>query len=165
MFRIRADHTEQFELQANIEKAREFFSELSNFAELMPCIESIKTDTSGIVRWVIRAEVPIIGALREAFMVELTDDSPDRIEFTPARTETKNYLRYAVRFIEASASTTLIKLSQHIELRRPTAKDLHTLAGLIGESRISAELQKRVRDIIKIFLQRARIKLESDKEF
>jgi carbon monoxide dehydrogenase subunit G len=163
MFRIRADYTEQFELQANIEKAKEFFSELSNFAELMPCIESIKKDARGIIRWVIRADVPTIGALREAFTVELTDDSPYRIEFTPARTETKNYLRYAASFIEASATTTLIKISQHIELRRPTAKDLHTLAGLIGESRISAEMQRRVNEMIKTFLHRARIRLEGEK--
>jgi hypothetical protein len=38
---------------------------------------------------------------------------------------------------------------------------LHLLAGLIGEHRISAEMQKRVTEMVKTFLQRARMRLES----
>jgi hypothetical protein len=33
---------------------------------------------------------------------------------------------------------------------------------LVGESAISAEMQKRVREMIKIFLERARVKLEGE---
>lgn len=163
MFRVRADYTEQFELEANLESVREFFSELRNFAEFMPGIESIKRDANGIFRWVVRAEIPRIGALREYFFVELTEDSPERIEWAPATIEKKNYLRYAATFIEKSATSTIVKLSQHIELRRPTAKDLHTLAGLIGENRISAEMQKRVNDMLTTFLNRARARIEGKK--
>jgi len=46
-------------------------------------------------------------------------------------------------------------------LRRPHAKDLHMLAGLVGEGAISAEMQKRVAEMIKTFLERARVKLEN----
>jgi len=35
------------------------------------------------------------------------------------------------------------------------------LAGLVGERRISAEMQEHVKKMIKIFLQRARAKLET----
>jgi predicted nucleotidyltransferase len=56
----------------------------------------------------------------------------------------------------------LIKIVQHVELRRQHAKDLHRLAILVGEGRISIEMQKRVREMIKTFLERARVKLETE---
>jgi hypothetical protein len=40
--------------------------------------------------------------------------------------------------------------------------DLHRLAILVGEGAISAEMQKRVKEMIKTFLERARVKLEED---
>lgn len=163
MFRIKAEFNEQFELEANLENVREFFRELKNFVELMPGIESIKRDADGIFRWVVRADIPRVGALREGFHVEMTEDSMERIEWSPASIEQKNYLRYAASFIEKSATSTLVKISQHIELRRPNGKDLHILASVIGESRISAEMQKRVHEMIKTFLKRARTKIEGSK--
>ena len=41
-------------------------------------------------------------------------------------------------------------------------KDLHRFAILVGESAISSEMQKRVREMIKTFLERARVKLEAE---
>ena len=58
----------------------------------------------------------------------------------------------------------LIKIVQHVELRRKHAKDLHRFAILVGESTISAEMQKRVREMIKTFLERARVKLEGEEQ-
>jgi hypothetical protein len=73
----------------------------------------------------------------------------------------KNYLRYAAAF-EMRGHNVLIKISQHVELRRPHARDLHTLAAFIGESAISSELQKRITEMIKTFLERAQDKLEGE---
>jgi hypothetical protein len=73
----------------------------------------------------------------------------------------KNYLRYAAAF-EERGQKVLIRIVQHVELRRQHAKDLHRFAVLLGEGAISAEMQKRVRDMIKTFLERARVKLEGE---
>jgi hypothetical protein len=54
----------------------------------------------------------------------------------------------------------LVRIVQHVEMRRQNARELHMLAGLVGEGRISAELQKHVASMIKTFLERARAKLE-----
>jgi carbon monoxide dehydrogenase subunit G len=161
VFRIKAEYTEQLELNTSIERAREFFGELRNFVELMPGIESIKAEAAGAVRWIVRTDVPVIGAMRAVFAVELTEDSPDRVEWSPATFERKNYLRYAANFVERSASKTLVRITQHVELRRQQAKELHMLAGLVGESRISAEMQKQVADMIRVFLRRAQERLET----
>jgi len=161
MFRIKASYADQLELRTTVERAREFFGELRNFADLMPGIEGIRKEAGGIIRWAVRADVPVIGAVHATFTVEKTEDSPERLEWSPARSEMKNYLRYAAAF-EERGHKVLIKIVQHVELRRQHAKDLHRLAILVGEGRISAEMQKRVREMIKTFLERARVKLEAE---
>jgi hypothetical protein len=75
----------------------------------------------------------------------------------------KNYLRYAAAF-EERGHNVLIKIVQHVELRRQHARDLHRFAILVGEGAISAEMQKRVREMIKTFLERARVKLEGEEQ-
>jgi hypothetical protein len=164
MFRIKASYSDQLELRTTIERAREFFGELRNFADLMPGIEGIKKEAGGIMRWVVKAEVPVIGAVHASFTVEKTEDSPDRLEWSPARSEVKNYLRYAAAF-EERGHKVLIKIAQNVELRRQHAKDLHRFAILVGEGAISAEMQKRVKEMIKTFLERARVKLEGEAVF
>jgi hypothetical protein len=161
MFRIKASYADQMELRTSLEKAREFFGELRNFADLMPGIEGIRNEAGGIMRWMVRAEVPVIGPVHASFTVEKTEDSPGRLEWSPARSEMKNYLRYAAAF-EERGQKVLIKIVQHVELRRKHAKDLHRFAILVGEGRISSEMQKRVREMIKTFLERAREKLETE---
>ena len=85
MFRIKASYADQLELSTTLEKAREFFGEIRNFTDLMPGIEGIRKEAGGIMRWMVRAEVPIIGAVRASFTVEKTEDSPERLEWSPAR--------------------------------------------------------------------------------
>ena len=81
MFRIKASYADQLELRTTLERAREFFGELRNFADLMPGIEGIRNEAGGIIRWMVRAEVPIIGAVQASFTVEKTED------FAPALDE------------------------------------------------------------------------------
>ena len=159
MFRIKAEYSAQIELKTSIERAREFFDNLRNIADLMPNIEGIKGEAGGIMRWMVRAEVPMLGSMRAAFPVERTAGQANRIEWSPAATEKKNFLRYAAVFEEHGAKT-LVRIVQQVEMRRQNARELHMLAGLIGEGRISAELQKHVASMIKTFLERARAKLE-----
>lgn len=161
MFRIKASYTEQMELSTTIERAREFFGELRNFVDLMPGVESIRREAGGIARWIVRAEVPVIGFVHASFAVEKTEDRLEKLEWSPARSEMKNYLRYAAAF-EERGHKVLIRIAQHVELRRPRASDLHRFAALIGEGAISAEMQKRVGEMIQTFLERARAKLESE---
>jgi carbon monoxide dehydrogenase subunit G len=163
MFRIKASYTEQLELKTTLERAREFFGELRNFVDLMPGIEGIRKEAGGIMRWMVRAEVPIIGPVHATFTVEQTEDRPDRLEWSPASTEMKNYLRYAAAF-EERGHKVLIRIAQHVELRRSQAKDLHRFAALVGEGAISAEMQKRVKEMIRVFLERAQQKLELEGE-
>ena len=159
MFQLRAGFSEQVEWRTSAEAAREFFGDLKNFAELMPGVERITADARGIARWLIRAEVPVVGAIRQAFAVRKSVDEPTRIEWSPAVGESQNLLRYTATF-EGRGDVTRIRIEQRVELRRQNARELHTLAGLAGESRLSAALQKGVTEMLQAFLTKARARLE-----
>jgi carbon monoxide dehydrogenase subunit G len=160
MFRIRAALDQQVEWKMSAAVAREFFDDLRNFAELMPGVEHITSDAAGVAHWLIHAKVPVLGSVRHAFSVFKSVDEPTLIEWSPAPGEKKNFLRYSAVFEEREA-TTLIRVSQCIELRRQSARELHTLAALAGEGSLSAAVQKVLSGMLQSFLQRARARLES----
>lgn len=161
MFTIRANYSEKVEVKTSLEKVREFFADIKNVVELMPSVESIHTDARGISHWTIRAEIPFAGAMIQKFAVELAEDSEERIEWMPIAGESKNLLRYAAEFMEKGKNLTLVQFSQAVELRRNSALELHLLAGLAGESIISSEMTKKIAEMLKLFIQRARERLES----
>ena len=160
MFTIKAGYSDNIELQTNIEKVREFFSDIRNFVDLMPGITSIHTDAKGVAHWKIQAEIPLVGHMMQKFAVELSENTAERIEWFPVALETQNFLRFSAEFLEKAKNVTLVHFSQMVELRRKSARELHYLAGLAGESLISTEMTKKVREMIKVFIQRAKEKLE-----
>jgi len=160
MFTVKAGYSDDIEVRTNIEKVREFFADIKNFADLMPGIASIHTDAMGVAHWKIEAEIPFVGQMIQKFAVELTENSEERIEWFPMSIETQNFLRYSADFLEKAKNVTLVHFSQMVELRRKSARDLHMLAGLAGERLISNEMSKRISEMIKIFIQRAKERLE-----
>lgn len=159
MFQVRASFDEQVEVGSSVKSAREFFADLRNYVKMMPGVERITSEAEGAARWLIRADIPVIGSVLHAFAVEQTEDAPERIEWSPARAERKNFLRYSIAFQDLGAST-IVRIVQHVELRRQQARELHLLAGVVGAARLSAEMQKGVTHMMRTFLQRARAELE-----
>lgn len=160
MFTVKAGYSDQIEVQTSLDKVREFFSDFSNFADLMPGIQSIHTDAKGVAHWKIEAQIPLVGSIVQKFAVELAEDSDDRIEWFPVAVETQNFLRYSAEFLEKAKNTTLVHFSQMVELRRKSARDLHMMAGLAGENLISSEMSKKITEMIKTFIQGAKERLE-----
>ncbi len=160
MFTVKAGYSNDIELRSGIEKVREFFGDVSNFAELMPGIQQIHTDANGVAHWRIQAEIPFVGQMLQNFAVELVENTDERIEWMPAKTEAENFLRYSADFIEKAKDVTLVHFSQAVELRRKKAGDLHSLAWLAGETLISSEMTKRITEMIKVFIERAKERLE-----
>jgi carbon monoxide dehydrogenase subunit G len=161
MFTVRAGYTDKVEVQTSIEKVREFFLDIKNFVDLMPGIASIHTDAKGVAHWKIQADIPLVGQMMQKFAVELAENSEDRVEWFPYREETQNFLRYSADFLAKARDVTVIQFSQVVELRRRSARELHMLAGLAGESLISSEMSKKVQEMIRTFIQRAKERLES----
>lgn len=160
MFKVRAEFREDLEIGAGRERVREFFGDLENFVRLMPGVESIGEEAEGVLRWTVFVDVGLVGTLRGSFRIVQIDNQPLRIEWGPAPDEKKNLLRYGVSFEERSSSRTLVRVALRVELRRQRASELHLMAGLLGEGRVSASVQERVNQMMKAFLKRARAQLE-----
>lgn len=161
MFTIKADYSDNIEFKTSLEQVRDFFSDIRNFAELMPGVAEIQIDSNGVAHWKIVADLPLVGKMDQDFSVELTENSDERIEWFPLGNESRNFLRFSADFLEKAKNVTMVHFSQMVELRRRSARDLHMLAGLAGETIISAEMGKRVTEMIKTFIYRAKEKLEN----
>ena len=160
MFTIRAGYTDKVEIKTSLENVVRFFSDIRNFVEMMSGIESIHTDGSGVTHWKVRVDVPFIGSFKQKFAVQLAEKNEDRIEWIPAAGEQQNLLRYSAEFMPQSENSTVVQFSQHAELRRSAARELHPLAGLAGESVISGEMNKGIAQMVKSFVRKAKEKLE-----
>lgn len=160
MFTIKASINENYEFAATLTTVKEFFGDITNFAELMPGVQQIHLDGKGVAHLKIQAEIPVVGAMVQNFAVERTEDDEDRIEWLPLRTEAQNFLRYSADFLEQAKDVTLVRFSQAVELRREKARDLHFLAGMAGEAIISTEMTKRFAEMVKVFIEKAKHRLE-----
>ncbi len=160
MFTIKAGYTDDIEVRSSVDRVRDFFGDIANFAELMPGIQQIHTDAKGVAHLKVQAEIPFIGRMMQNFAVELAENSAERIEWSPIRTEAQNFLRYSAEFIEKAKNLTVVHFSQMVELRRKSGREFHYLAGLAGETLISNEMTKRIAEMIKTFIDRAKERLE-----
>ncbi len=160
MFTVRAGYSDNIEVRSSIDRVREFFADITNFADLMPGVMQVHTDAKGIAHWKVQTEVPVVGQILQKFVLELSENSEERVEWSPIRDEAENFLRYSADFLEKAKNVTLVHFSQVVELRRRSARDLHYLAGLAGETIISNELSKRITEMIRVFIDRAKERLE-----
>ncbi|MEO7658699.1 MAG: hypothetical protein ABIV48_03710 [Pyrinomonadaceae bacterium] len=160
MFTIRAAFSDNIEIRSSLDNVHDFFLDAANFADLMPGIIKIHTDARGVAHWKVEAEIPMVGKMLQSFAVELEENTSERVEWSPASTEASNFLRYSADFLEKAKNVTLVRFSQAVELRRKSARELHFLAGLAGESLISSEMTKRITEMIRVFIDRAKERLE-----
>ncbi len=160
MFTVRASFSDDIELKTSIDKVREFFGDITNFADLMPGIDQVYIDANGVAHWKVQAEIPIVGRMLQNFALELAENSEDRIEWSPLLTEAENFLRYSADFLEKAKDVTVVRFSQFVELRRKKASELHSLAWLAGESLISSEMTKSITAMIRVFIENAKERLE-----
>ena len=160
MFTVKAGFSDDIEVRTSIDKVREFFGDITNFAELMPGVDQVYIDAKGVAHWKVQAQIPFVGQMLQKFALELAENSADRIEWSPLRTEAENFLRYSADFLEKAKDVTVVRFSQFVELRRKKASELHSLAWLAGESLISSEMTKSITEMIRVFIEKAKERLE-----
>lgn len=163
MFRVKSSFKKKMKIAAPAGAIKRFFSDLTNFTDMLAGVESIRREPGGIFRWTIETETPV-GHVRFSFPVQETSPHANTIEWSPAFGEDHNLLRYSLKFHEANG-TTRIDISQQVELRRKRSWDLHPGVGMMGEARISAGLQRRINEAIEDFLERVKERLEQPQRY
>lgn len=160
MFTVKATFSDDIEVRSSIDKVREFFADITNFAELMPGVDQVYVDAKGVAHWKVQAEIPVVGKMLQNFSLEQSENDATRVEWSPLRTEAENFLRYSADFLEKAKDVTVVRFSQFVELRRKKASELHSLAWLAGESLISSEMTKSITAMIRVFIEKAKERLE-----
>ncbi|MEZ5305774.1 MAG: hypothetical protein R2684_01380 [Pyrinomonadaceae bacterium] len=160
MFTVKALHTETGMFRAELERVRGFFCEATNFSSYMPNISEIWTDNRGVMHWKVATQIPFVGNFSEKFPIVRTENSDERVEWSPHTEEERNLMRVAADFFPESNQKTQVRLSHAIELRRRSPTELHLLAGFAGETAISNEMSNRIGDMIRAFFESARNRLE-----
>lgn len=161
MFIIKSNYSRQIEINANAEKTRAFFTDTQNFVKMMNGVESIIALSDTRNRWTIRVDFPVIGNIKQEFLVEKTSDEEDFIEWSPANGETNNLLRYSADLVAENENKSSVILMLNAELRREKASQIHFLAGMAGAETISQEMTKHIGKMLDNFLMEAKTKLES----
>src|SRR5712692_10957874 len=110
MFRVKSSFKTRLEIKAPVTKVREFFSDFTNFTELLGGVESIRRESGGVARWTIATDTPV-GRVRLSLPVRETSPHVDTVEWSPALNETQNLLRYSLKF-EEKKDATLMDISQ-----------------------------------------------------
>ena len=159
MFRVKSSFKTKLEIKAPLDQVREFFANLHHFTDFLGGVESIRRETGGVMRWTIATDTPV-GLVRMSLPVRQTSPHANVIEWSPASSESQNLMRYSLRF-EERKGTTLVNVSQQVELRRKRAWDLHPGVGLMSEARLSSALQRRINEAIEEFLGQVKKKLEA----
>ena len=159
MFRVRSSFKGKIEVNAPLQAVKKFFTNLTNFTEMLAGVEAIRRETGGVARWTIATETPV-GHVRFTFPVRETSPHAEMIEWSPAPNERENLLRYSLRLKE-SHKTTIVDVTHQVELRRKRAWELHPGVGLMTEARLSNALQRRINEAIEDFLKRVKERLES----
>ena len=159
MFRVRSSFKGNIEVKAPLQAVKKFFSNLTNFSEMLGGVEAIRRETGGVARWTIATETPV-GHVRFSFPVRETSPHAEVIEWSPVPNERENLLRYSLKMKEAN-KTTVVDVTHQVELRRKRAWELHPGVGLMTEARLSNALQRRINEAIEEFLERVKEKLES----
>ncbi len=159
MFRITSEYDDQIEVGVGAEDARAFFNDARTFMELMPGVEAIEQLPDGQRRWTISAAVPLIGSMRQTFLVAETENEPARVEWSPAPGEAGNLMRYSADFTPQGEGRTVARIRLKVEVRREKATELHMMAGWVGEERISKEMQRGVTAMMAAFLQQSKKRL------
>ena len=160
MFRVKSSFKKKIEIRAPLQSVRNFFATLTNFTDMLGGVESIRREAGRVMRWTIETDTPV-GHVKFSFPVRETSPHADMIEWTPALNEGQNLLRYSLKFEEKNGATS-VDISHQVELRRKRAWELHPGVGMMGETRLSNALQRRINAAIEEFLERVKEKLESN---
>ncbi|MFV0387582.1 MAG: hypothetical protein ACK5NT_02410 [Pyrinomonadaceae bacterium] len=160
MFTIKAGHTKAFSINADVSTALAFFEDAENFDGILPNLKRVRKNSGGNFVWTIHAQVPVIGAFEQNFVVREDNYSDDSVEWIPAENEIENLLRCSAALESKTKGETNVNFSLYVELRRRSAMALNMLAGIAGERAISNGMTSELVTMLDKFAENVRVHFE-----
>jgi len=146
MFVIRATLRRIFEVPVSIGQLCEFFADPRSFARHMPIIEYITpvADSDDVTRWRFCVRVPIVAPITWEFvMYRRIRAETGEIAYSSAE-DSPDFFQCDVHVRPNPNGATDADVRLHMRVWRPRARDIHPLAGIVGEQWISRVVTDRM---------------------
>ncbi|MFQ3583207.1 MAG: SRPBCC family protein [Chloracidobacterium sp.] len=154
MFVVRASLRRIFEVPASIEQLCEFFSDPRSFARHMPIIEDITpvADSDDVTRWRFCVRVPIVAPITWEFVMHRrVKPETGEIAYSAAE-DSPDFFQCDVHVRPNPNGATDADVRLHMRVWRPRARDIHPLAGLVGEHWIARVVTDRMDKMATAFV-------------
>ncbi len=154
MFVIRATLRRIFEVPASIGQLCEFFADPRSFARHMPIIEHITpvADSDDVTRWRFCVRVPIVAPITWEFvMYRRIKAETGEIAYSAAE-DSPDFFQCDVHVRPNPNGATDADVRLHMRVWRPRARDIHPLAGIVGEHWISQVVTDRMDKMATAFV-------------
>jgi|GEM_PF-1906721 hypothetical protein len=146
MFVVQATLRRIFEVPASVEQLCEFFSDPRSFARHMPVIEQITpvAESDDVTRWRFCIRVPIVAPITWEFvMYRHVSAVTGEIAYSAAE-DSPDFFKCDVQVRPNPNGATDADVRLQLRIWRPRARDIHPLAGIVGEHWISRVITDRM---------------------
>lgn len=141
-------------MPASIEQLCEFFADPRSFARHMPIIEDITpvADGDDVTRWRFCVRVPIVAPITWEFVMHRrVNAATGEIAYSAAE-GSPDFFQCDVQVRPNPNGATDADVRLHMCVRRPRARDIHPLAGLVGEQWIARVVTDRMDKMATAFV-------------
>lgn len=154
MFVICATLRRIFEVPVSVEQLCDFFADPRSFARHMPIIEQITpvADSDDVTRWRFCVRVPIVAPITWEFvMYRRIQAETGEIAYSAAE-GSPDFFQCDVHVRPNPNGATDADVRLHMRVWRPRARDIHPLAGIVGEQWISRVVTDRMDKMATAFV-------------
>lgn len=141
-------------MPASIEQLCEFFADPRSFARHMPIIEDITpvADSDDVTRWRFCVRVPIVAPITWEFVMHRrVNAATGEIAYSAAE-GSPDFFQCDVQVRPNPNGATDADVRLHMCVWRPRARDIHPLAGLVGEQWIARVVTDRMDKMATAFV-------------
>ena len=157
----KASESFSFTLQADVEKSStislpkdiviDYIRNIDIYAKFFPDIVSVTKITERDSEWLYRIKAPLASPYNLSFILE--DKSPSRDTLImESKDSTRDYLICKAVFKTIDENRTQVTMRFHISMTRDKASDVHFMAGLLGESFLSARMKEKLEGDMDTFI-------------
>lgn len=149
-----ASNTYTFTLAAEVEKSAtinltkdiviDYIKNLDIYPKFFPDIVSVTKLNEKDSEWLYRIKAPLASAYNLTFVLEDRSPSRDTLMFESKDPSSRDYLNCKAFFVTVDNNKTQVTLHFKISMTRDKASDVHFMAGLLGESFLSARMKEKL---------------------
>lgn len=149
-----ASDTYTFTLSAEVEKSStinlakdiviDYIMNLDIYPKYFPDVVSVTKLNEKDSEWLYRIKAPLASAYNLTFVLEDRSPSRDTLLYESKDTASRDYLNCKAVFLSIDNNKTQVTLHFKISMKRDKASDVHFMAGLLGESFLSARMKEKL---------------------